>query len=60
MEADKNPFPKIEVIPNPLKLIAGAIGWLCTMQQLSPVSEHFQHPFDAELYDQLELDYDAR
>lgn len=58
MEADKNPFPNIDLFPR-ITRIAKAIGGLFCLHQLSPISEHFQQEntgggpaLDRALYDQ--------
>lgn len=50
-----NIFPKIDLLPHPLRRVGGAIIGFFQMHQLSEQSDHkFDHPFDAELYDKQE------
>lgn len=46
---EKDGWPKEFLAIHPLRRVGRAILELCSMHQLSPVSEHFQHPLDAPL-----------
>lgn len=43
MESDKNPFPKFDILPHPLKRLGRALLSCVQMHQLSGQSDHFQN-----------------
>jgi hypothetical protein len=42
----KDGWPEFNLLPNPFRRVGAAINYFFNMTQLSPVSEHFQHPLD--------------
>lgn len=41
MDKDKNPFPKLDILPHPLRKVGSALTYLFTMHQLADHGDHF-------------------